>query len=77
MTKAAKTRVLLLLLATFATLLALAPPKPARACITYEVDVCVQSNGAHCSQSDCARLNTCDGTQSQSSCVFQSFQCCR
>jgi len=77
MNRAAKIRLFLLLLATFTTLLALAPPKPAQACITYEVDLCVQSNGVSCHESDCPRLNTCDGTQNQSSCVFQSFQCCR
>jgi hypothetical protein len=77
MTKAAKTRACLLLLATFTTLLALTPPKPAQACSPYEVDYCVQSNGVSCYESDCPSLNTCNGTENPNSCIAQRFQCCR
>jgi hypothetical protein len=77
MTKAAKSRVFLLLLATFTTLLALTTPKRAQACFSYEVDYCVQSNGVSCRESDCPSLNTCDGTEDPNACIPQSFQCCR
>ena len=45
MTKAAKTRVFLLLLATVTTVLALTPAQPAQACIPYDIEYC-QQNGA-------------------------------
>jgi hypothetical protein len=62
MTKAAKTRVLLLLLATLITLVALTPPKPAQACFAFEIDQCQQvSNGAWCQWSDCPQYNQCVG----------------
>jgi hypothetical protein len=77
MTKAAKTRALLLLMATFSTLLALTPPKRAQACIPWEVDYCIQSNGVSCAYSECSSLNHCDGTQDPSKCVYWTEQCCR
>jgi hypothetical protein len=75
MTKAAKTRVLLLLLAVFTTLLALTPPQPAQACPAYEIDSCQQvSNGAWCQWSDCAKYNHCVGAVHN--CGYVRVTCC-
>lgn len=74
MTKAAKVRVLLLLPATLITLLALTPPKPAQACIAYEIDTCYYSNGTTCQESDCPKYNNCNG--SPVTCYYQRTTCC-
>jgi len=75
MTKAAKIRVLLLLLAVFTTLLALTPPQPAQACPAYEIDWCYQvSNGAGCQWSDCAKYNHCVGAVYN--CGYVRVTCC-
>ncbi|HEY2291869.1 MAG TPA: hypothetical protein VGM86_14305 [Thermoanaerobaculia bacterium] len=76
MRKSAKSRVLLLTLAAFTTLLALNPPKPAKACFSNEVDLCYQrSTRTNCTVSTCSSFNTCDG--SQTSCVYwKTVWCC-
>lgn len=74
MTKAAKVRVLLLLLAVFTTLLALTPPQPAQACIAYEIDSCQQVNGTWCQSSDCPALNHCVGAVHN--CSYVRPSCC-
>jgi hypothetical protein len=75
MTKAAKTRAFLLLLATFTTLLALTPPTPAKACVPYEIYSCYQrSTRTSCAQSGCPGFNNCDG--SETSCVYWKQMCC-
>lgn len=76
MTKAAKTRALLLLMATFSTLLALTPPKPAQACFAYEIDQC-QQNGVWCQYSDCPKYNQCPGDPSTlTNCGYIRTTCC-
>ena len=75
MRKAAKSRVLLLSLATFTTLLALTPPKPAKACFSYEIYTCYErSTRGSCAQAGCPSMNTCDG--SETSCVYWKTMCC-
>jgi hypothetical protein len=74
MTKAAKIRVLLLLPATFITLLALTPPKPAQACFAYEIDTCYYANGTSCQESDCPKYNNCNGSEVR--CYYQRTVCC-
>jgi hypothetical protein len=65
MTRAAKPRIFLLLLATFTTLLALTPPKAAQACYAINIYSCSTTTGRACSMSvpACSQYNTCDGTQ--------------
>lgn len=74
MTKAAKTRVFLLLLATVSTVLALTPAQPAQACIPYDIYYCYDANGVGCQQSDCGRFNTCTGAVSN--CGYLRAECC-
>ncbi|HEY3566496.1 MAG TPA: hypothetical protein VGP73_01085 [Thermoanaerobaculia bacterium] len=74
MLKAAKTRIFLLLLAAFTTLLALTPPKTAQACFAYDVETCYYANGTTCQLSDCSKYNNCNG--SQVSCYYQRTVCC-
>jgi hypothetical protein len=75
MKKAAKTRVFLLLLAAVATLLALTPPKPAKACLSYEIETCYErSTRSSCSRAGCPSMNNCDG--SETSCVYWKTMCC-
>jgi len=74
MTNAAKTRVLLLLLATVITLLALTQPQPVQACPAYEIDTCYYANGTSCQGSDCPKYNHCDGSEVR--CYYQRTICC-
>jgi len=76
MTKISKSRVFLLTLAAFTTLLALNPPKPVKACEGHEVYLCYQrSTRSDCTESSCSSMNTCDG--SQTSCVYwKTVWCC-
>jgi hypothetical protein len=76
MTKAVKTRIFLLLLATFTTLLASATPKPAQACFAYDIEQC-QQNGVSCQFSECARYNQCPGDPSTlTNCGYVRTVCC-
>jgi hypothetical protein len=77
MTKAAaKVRFFLLLLATFTTVLALTPPKPAQACFSWDVEWC-QQNGVWCQYSECARFNQCPGDPATlTNCGYVRTVCC-
>jgi len=74
MTKAAKVRVLLLLLAVFTTLLALTPPQPAQTCPAYEIYTCYYANFTSCQVSDCPKYNNCNGSEVR--CYYQRTICC-
>ncbi len=76
MTKAAKTRVFLLLLATVTTVLALTPAQPAQACIPYDIEYC-QQNGVWCQYSECGRFNNCPGDPNTlTNCGYVRSACC-
>lgn len=77
MRKAAKTRVLLLSLATVTTLLALTPPKPVQACVLYTTSWCYDANGVGCQQSDCPRFNQCTAPlKDLHGCEYMDSVCC-
>ncbi len=70
----AKTRILMLLLATFTTFFALTPPKPAQACFAYDIESCQQSDGSWCQYSDCPKYNHCSGVLTN--CGYVRTTCC-
>jgi hypothetical protein len=71
-----KTRVFLLLLAAFTTLLALTPPRPVQACFAYDVLWCQQGT-VWCQYSDCPRYNQCPGDPSTlTNCGYVRSVCC-
>jgi hypothetical protein len=74
MTKAAKTRIFLLLLAVLSTLLALTPPQPVQACVLYTLNWCYDANGVGCQQSDCSSFNQCTGPVH--GCEYMDSVCC-
>jgi hypothetical protein len=78
MTKVAKTRVFLLALAIFTTLLALTPAKPLQACLAYENAWCQNVfNGQWCKYSECPQYNQCQvGPQYLVNCSFDGDTCC-
>jgi|tagenome__1003787_1003787.scaffolds.fasta_scaffold20365598_3 hypothetical protein len=78
MTKAAKTRIFLLLLAVLSTLLALTPPQPVQACVLYTINWCYDANGVGCEQSDCSSFSSPDHcTGPVHDCVYMDSICCR
>lgn len=78
MTKAAKTRLFLLLLATTTTLLATASPRPLAACPAHDIYICQQSNGTQClfgDPSPCSYDN-CTEDPAHLNCTYWKTACC-
>jgi hypothetical protein len=77
MTVSPKTRILMLLVVTLFTLLALAPPQPAQACPAGEVDQCYYPNGVQCTFHDCTGATSCNGLPSGTpTCYYVRTECC-
>jgi len=77
MHRLAKARVLALLLAVFATLFALTPPRPVQACVAYEIDQCSYPNGVTCRYRECTNTTTCSGVPSGTpTCYYAGTECC-
>ena len=78
MHQSAKARIFVLLLAVFATLLALTPPRPIQACPAFEIEDCVYPNGVTCRYRECTNQTTCNGLPSGSpTCYSAGVECCR